>query len=259
MVLLKSAREIDLMRQAGRVAAGALRLVSQNARPGITTKELDAIAEDYIRSCGAEPAFKGYRVPDVKLAYPASICASVNEEVVHGIPGRRCLREGDILSIDVGTRLNKYYGDVAATVPVGRVSAEAQELLETTSGALRAGIASIRPDMPLADLSRVIQDYAESRGYSVVREFVGHGIGQKMHEDPQVPNFVGADSPAQDVCLAPGTVIAIEPMVNQGTPHVRKQENGWTVVTQDGKLSAHFEHTVAVTAHGPQVLTVAEE
>jgi methionyl aminopeptidase len=259
VIVLKSSREIDLMRQAGRVAAGALRLVSRNARPGVTTKELDTLAEDYIRSCGAEPAFKGYRVADVRLAFPASICASINEEVVHGIPGRRSLKEGDILSIDVGTRLNKYYGDVAATVPVGQVSPAAQKLLDATNGALRAGIAAIRPDMPLAELSRVIQDYAESRGFSVVREFVGHGIGQKMHEDPQVPNFLGADSPTQGVCLAAGTVIAIEPMVNQGGAQVRKLDNGWTVVTEDGKLSAHFEHTVAVTEGGPQVLTEPED
>jgi methionyl aminopeptidase len=258
VTVLKSTREIDLMRQAGQVAAKALRLVSENARPGVTTKELDTLAEDFIRSCGAEPAFKGYRVPDVRTPYPASICASVNEEVVHGIPGRRRLEEGDILSIDVGTCLNKYYGDVAATVPVGQVSAEARKLLDATSGALQAGISALRPDLPLVELSRVIQNYAESRGFSVVREFVGHGIGQKMHEDPQVPNFVGADSPTQGVRLPVGTVIAIEPMVNQGAANVRKLGNGWTVVTADGKLSAHFEHTVAITEDGPQVLTAPE-
>ncbi len=259
MILLKSAREIELMRQAGRVAAGALRLVSRSVRPGVTTLELDGLAEDYIRSCGAEPAFKGYRVQDVKVPYPGTICASVNEEVVHGIPGKRPLREGDIVSIDVGTCLHKYYGDVAATVPVGRISSGVKRLLDATSGALQAGIAAIRPGMPLAELSRTIQGYAESRGFSVVREFVGHGIGQKMHEDPQVPNFVGPGSPDAGVKLTAGTVIAIEPMVNQGSCGVRKVGNGWTVVTEDGKLSAHFEHTVAVTERGPEVLTLVED
>lgn len=252
MILLKSAREIELIRQAGLVAAETLRLLGERARPGVTTGELDGLAEAHIRARGAEPAFKGYH------GFPATICTSINEEVVHGIPGKRRLRDGDILSLDVGTRLNKYYGDVAATFPIGRVSADAQRLLETTRGALVAAIAAIRPDMPLVELSRVIQEYAESRGYAVVHEYVGHGIGRQMHEDPQVPNFTGPDSPAKDVRLAPGTVIAIEPMVNQGTGLVRKLDNGWTVVTEDGRLSAHFEHSVAVTEQGPQVLTTLE-
>jgi methionyl aminopeptidase len=259
VILLKSPREIALLRQAGRVAAEALQLVGERAKPGVTTGELDSLAEEHIRSRGAEPAFKGYVVADVGFPYPASICASVNEEVVHGIPGSRQLKEGDIVSIDVGTRLNKFHGDVAATFAVGRISPKAEKLLEATRGALQAAIASIRPDMPLHVLSRTIQDYAESRGFSVVREFVGHGIGQKMHEDPQVPNFAGADSPSGNVRLAVGTVIAIEPMVNQGTFRVRRLENGWTVVTDDGKLSAHFEHTVAVTERGPAVLTAQED
>jgi methionyl aminopeptidase len=253
VILLKSAREIEQMRQAGLVAAEALRLVAENAKPGVTTGELDTLAEKHIRACGAEPAFKGYH------GFPGSICASVNEEVVHGIPGRRRLKDGDILSLDVGTRLNKYYGDTAATFAIGKVNPDAKRLLETTRCALEAAIAAIRPDMPLVELSRVIQDYAESRGFSVVHEYVGHGIGLEMHEDPQVPNFTGPDSPSGDVRLAPGTVIAIEPMVNQGTSRVRKLGNGWTVVTEDGKLSAHFEHTVAVTEHGPQVLTAPED
>ena len=259
MILLKSAREIELIHQAGQVAAEALRLVAENARPGVTTGELDGLAEEHIRSRGAEPAFKGYRMNGVRTAYPASICASVNEEVVHGIPGRRRLKSGDILSIDVGTCLNKYYGDLAATVPVGEVSPAAHRLLETTRCALEAAIAAIRPDMPLVELSRVIQEYAESRGFSVVREFVGHGIGRRMHEEPEVPNFVNASRPGQDVRLAPGTVIAIEPMVNEGTGDVRRLDNGWTVVTGDGRLSAHFEHCVAVTADGPQVLTALKD
>jgi methionyl aminopeptidase len=258
VIFLKSAREIELIRQAGRVAAEALRLVAQNVRPGVTTGELDRLAEAHIRSRGAEPAFKGYRMAGIRDCFPSSICASVNEEVVHGIPGGRRLKEGDILSVDVGTRLNRYYGDLAATIPVGQVSPRAGELLETTRGALLAAIAAIRPDMPLAELARIIQTHAESRGFSVVREFVGHGIGRKMHEDPQVPNFVGPDSPAGDTRLSVGTVIAIEPMVNEGGSEVRRTENGWTVVTCDGKLSAHFEHSVAVTESGADVLTALD-
>jgi methionyl aminopeptidase len=237
------------------VTAEALRLVARSVRPGVTTGELDRLAEAHIRSCGAEPAFKGYRMAGIRTPFPASICASINEEVVHGIPGSRKLREGDILSVDVGTKLNRYYGDLAATIPVGQVSPKAGELLAATRGALLAAIAAIRPDMPLADLARVIQTHAESRGFSVVREFVGHGIGRKMHEDPQVPNFVGPDSPAGGIRLSVGTVIAIEPMVNEGSCDVRRTDNGWTVVTCDGKLSAHFEHSVAVTEAGADVLT----
>jgi methionyl aminopeptidase len=258
MTDLKSPREIELLREAGRVTAEALRLVARTVRPGVTTGELDRLAETHIRSCGAEPAFKGYRMAGIRTAFPASICASINEEVVHGIPCDRKLKEGDILSVDVGARLNKYYGDMAATFPVGRVSARAGQLLEVTRGALMAAIAAIRPDMPLAELAGVIQGHAESRGFSVVREFVGHGIGRKMHEDPQVPNFVGPDSPAGDIRLRVGTVIAIEPMVNEGGPEVQRTDNGWTVVTCDGKLSAHFEHSVAVTESGADVLTALD-
>jgi len=251
--IVKEPWEIDLMRQAGRIVAAGVKVIEGLTRPGTTTAELDAAFEKSVRSAGASPTFKGYR------GFPASICASVNEEVVHGIPGRRRLKSGDILSIDVGTCLNKYYGDLAATVPVGEVSPAARRLLETTRCALEAAIAAIRPDMPLVELSRVIQEYAESRGFSVVREFVGHGIGRRMHEEPEVPNFVNASRPGQDVRLAPGTVIAIEPMVNEGTGDVRRLDNGWTVVTGDGRLSAHFEHCVAVTADGPQVLTALKD
>lgn len=258
MIDLKSPREIELIREAGRVAAEALRLVADNVQPGVTTRELDELAETHIRARGAQPAFKGYRMPGIRTAFPSSICASINEEVVHGIPGGRKLKEGDILSVDVGTLLNRYYGDLAATIPVGRVSPQAERLLEATRGALQAAIRSIRPGMPLADLAKVIQDHAESRGFSVVREFVGHGIGRRMHEDPQVPNFTGPDSPAGDIRLNVGTVIAIEPMVNEGGAEVRRTENGWTVVTCDGRLSAHFEHSVAVTASGADVLTALD-
>ncbi|MHC4916097.1 MAG: type I methionyl aminopeptidase, partial [Planctomycetota bacterium] len=216
MIMLKSPREIDLLREAGLIVAETLQLMREHARPGVTTAELDAVAEEHIRSRGAEPAFKGYRVPGVRFPYPASICASINEEVVHGIPGDRKLAEGDIISIDVGTRYKKYYGDAALTLAVGKVNSPAARLLAATEGALQAAIGAIRPDMPLRDLSRTIQEYAESRGFSVVRKFVGHGIGRQMHEDPQVPNFVGSGSPAGDVSLPAGTVIAIEPMLNEG-------------------------------------------
>jgi methionyl aminopeptidase len=195
-------------------------------------------------------------VPGVKFPYPASICASVNEEVVHGIPGERKLRDGDIISIDVGACYRKYYGDAAVTIPVGRIGPRARQLLEATEGALRAAIEVIQPDMLLRDLSRTIQQFAESRGFAVVRKFVGHGLGRQMHEDPQVPNFVGSGSPAGDVRLPAGTVIAIEPMLNEGTGSVEVLDNGWTVRTRDRKLSAHFEHSVAITSDGPRVLTV---
>jgi methionyl aminopeptidase len=259
MIMIKSPREIDLLREAGLIVAETLELMRENARPGVTTAELDRLAEEHILARGATPAFKGYRVPGVGTPYPASICASVNEEVVHGIPGDRRLVEGDIISIDVGTCYKKYYGDAAVTLPVGKVSEKARRLLETAEGALRMAIGVIKPDMALKDLSGAIQKHAESRGFSVVRKFVGHGIGREMHEDPQVPNFVGAGSPAGDTRLPAGTVIAIEPMVNEGTGNVEVLENGWTVRTKDRKLSAHFEHSVAVTAEGPRVLTVLED
>ncbi len=255
MIVLKSAREIDLLKDAGLVVAEALQLMRENAKPGVTTGELDKIAEDHILSRGAQPAFKGYEVPGIKVPYPATICASVNDEVVHGIPGDRELADGDILSVDIGACLNKYYGDAAVTIPVGKVSDEAEGLLAATAGALNAAIESIVPGMPLRRLCKAIQDYAEGLGYSVVRKFVGHGIGQRMHEEPQVPNFVGPGSPAGNIKLDPGTVIAIEPMVNVGRGDVEVMDNGWTVRTRDRKLSAHFEHSVAVTEDGPVILT----
>jgi len=259
MIMLKSPREIDLLREAGLIVAETLKLMRENARPGVTTAELDRIAEEHIRGRGATPAFKGYRVPGVREAYPGSICASINEEVVHGIPGQRQLKDGDILSIDVGACYKKYFGDAAETIPVGSISAPAQKLLEVARGALDRAIEVIRPDMELKDLSAAIQEHAESHGFSVVRKFVGHGIGRKMHEDPQVPNFVGAGSPAADVRLPAGTVIAIEPMVNAGSGNVEVLDNGWTVRTRDRKLSAHFEHSVAVTSDGARVLTALED
>ena len=198
---------------------------------------------------GAESAFKGYK------GYPASICTSVNEEVVHGIPGRRELASGDILSLDVGVRLRRYHGDAAATFPIGEVSDGAMRLIAAAEGALAAAVASLEPDVPLVEVSRAIQSHAEERGYQVVRRFVGHGIGRRMHEDPQVPNYVAPGTPPGGVRLRAGTVLAIEPMLNEGTGEVEELADGWTVVTADRSLSAHAEHTVAVTEHGAEILT----
>ncbi len=249
MTSLKSAREIELMRQAGRVVAEALDLIREHAKVGVTTAELDAIAEEHALSRGAACAFKGYR------GFPASVCASINEEVVHGIPGTRTLADGDIVSIDFGVKLNNYYGDAAVTVPVGNVNAEARKLMRVTEESLQHAIARMVPGNRLSDVSRAVQQHAESNGFSVVRQFVGHGIGRKMHEDPKVPNFVETSDEGTDLTLREGLVLAIEPMVNCGTYEVNILRNGWTVVTSDGRLSAHFEHSVVVTRDGPEVLT----
>lgn len=247
MIILKSNREIDLMREAGRIVAIALEKIRASVKPGITTAELDRIAEEVIKEHGARPLFKGYG------GFPASICTSVNEEVVHGIPGLRVLNSGDIISIDVGAEKNGYCGDAALTLPVGEVSEEALRLLKVTKTALEKGIEKASPGNRLTDISHAIQAYAESHGFSVVREYVGHGIGTKMHEDPKVPNF---GAPGRGPRLETGMVLAIEPMVNVGTHQVEVLQDGWTVVTRDRKLSAHFEHTVAVTDNGPEILTV---
>jgi methionyl aminopeptidase len=243
----RSRREIECIRQAGVIVAEVLELCSRLAAPGVTTAALDREAEALIRERGGIPLFKGYR------GFPASICASVNEEVVHGIPGERELAEGDILSVDVGVRHGAYCADAAVTVPVGVIAPEAIRLMTICREALAKGIAAIEPGMRLSTLSGAIQKYAESQGCSVVRDYTGHGIGREMHEDPQIPNFVSGT--IRDVTLPEGCVLAIEPMVNAGGAAVRRLANGWTVVTQDGSLSAHFEHTVAMTADGPVVLT----
>jgi len=247
VIITKSADELRLMREAGRITAAALRAVGEAVRPGVTTAELDALAEAVIRDAGAVPAFKGYH------GFPATLCTSVDSEVVHGIPGSRKLREGEILSVDCGAIVDGYYGDSAMTFPVGQVSAVARRLMDATREALEAGIARCRPGMRLGDVSAAVQAVAEGSGFSVVREYVGHGIGRSMHEDPQVPNYgrVGTGP-----TLKEGMVFAIEPMVNAGGASVRSLDDGWTVVTEDGSLSAHFEHTVAVTADGPMILTL---
>jgi len=246
MIILKSRRELEKMRQAGRIVAGTLELLQQEVRPGITTADLDRLAEDYIRRQGAIPAFKGL------YGYPATICTSVNDEVVHGIPGRRVLQAGDIISIDVGVLWEGFYGDAAVTLPVGPITAELQELLQVAAGALQAGIAQAQPGNRLSDISHAIQTYVESRGFSVVRDYVGHGIGRKMHEDPQIPNF---GPPGQGPLLKPGMTLALEPMVNMGTYQVQVAGDRWTVRTADGRHSAHFEHTVAIRETGPEILT----
>jgi len=246
---VKSAEEIALMRRASRVVAETLRLLGEEIRPGITTKELDTKAEDFIRSRGGLPSFKGYR------GFPASICASVNAEVVHGIPGRRVLEEGDIISIDVGVLKEGYHGDGAATFPVGRIDPLAQRLLDTTREALAAGVGQAREGNRVVDVSRAVQTVVEGAGYSVVRDLVGHGIGQQMHEEPQIPNFVtSGDSPL----LLKGMTLAIEPMVSMGGHEVAVRDDAWTVVTKDGSLAAHFEHTVAVMDGRAETLTVCD-
>ena len=245
-IIVKTRAEIATMRRACEVAARALHDVVQAVRPGITTRELDRIAEDRIRALGGVPSFLGYR------EYPASLCVSVNDEVVHGIPGRRRLREGDIASLDLGAVVDGFHGDLAVTVPVGKISEELRRLLEVTSEALEEGIRAVRPGRRLGDVGAAIQRYAERHGFSVVRDFAGHGVGRSLHEEPQIPNF---GRPGDGVVLRPGMTLAIEPMVNIGTPEVTVDPDGWTVRTRDHKASAHFEHTVAVTDAGADVLT----
>ncbi|MBB3114310.1 methionyl aminopeptidase [Paenibacillus phyllosphaerae] len=238
------------MREAGRIVADTHRLLKQAIRPGITTLELDGIAESYIRSQGATPSFKGYN------QFPGSICASVNEELVHGIPGPRKLNDGDIISIDIGAQFEGYHGDSAWTYGVGEISEENRRLLEVTEQSLYAGLALVKPDVRLFTISHAIQQVIEAAGFSVVREYVGHGIGTSLHEEPQIPNY---GLPDRGPRLKPGMVLAIEPMVNIGERYVRTLEDNWTVVTQDGSWCAHFEHTVAVTADGCEILTLQKE
>lgn len=250
MIVCRSAAELEKMRAAGRLVGEVLTALTPSVVPGVTTAELDEVAEKMITDAGAIPAFKGYH------GYPATICSSINEEVIHGIPsGQRVLREGDILSIDVGASLEGYFGDSAITVPVGQVSEEAARLLTVTEEALYKAIEVARPGGRVSDIGHAVQKHVEAYGFSVVREFVGHGIGQKMHEEPQVPNYGEAGRGPR---LAEGMVLAIEPMVNAGKPAVKVLSDGWTAVTRDKSLSAHFEHTVAITASGAWILTARE-
>jgi len=246
VITLKSKREIEIMRDASRIVAEVLAELRLHCQPGVTTRELDRIAEEKTVSLGGQPAFKGYR------GFPRSLCSSINQEVVHGIPSRRELVEGDIVGLDYGVLYGGYFGDAAITLPVGKIEPETEQLLRVTQECLYRGIEQMMPGRHLADISRAIQIHGESHGYSMVREFGGHGIGKSLHEDPMVLNYV-ADG--RGIKLRSGLVLAIEPMVNLGGHEVRILQDGWTVVTQDGRPSAHFEHTVAITDNGPEILT----
>ncbi len=245
-VYLRGKEEIDTIRAAAALVARTLEMLGREIRPGVTTAALDRMAETFIVEHGGRPAFKGYR------GFPASICPSVNDEVVHGIPGARALVEGDIVGVDVGVEMGGYYGDAAFTFPVGTVSEEANRLLQVTREALMKGVAQAKAGNRVGDISHAIQSHVERHGFSVVRSLVGHGIGRHMHEEPQVPNY---GTPERGPRLMAGQVLAIEPMVNVGAPDVVTQPDGWTVVTKDGSLSAHFEHTVAVGPDGPEILS----
>ncbi len=248
-IILKASWELDVLRRSNRLVAETLEALAARVVPGVTTLELDRFAEAYLEARGARPAFKGYR------GYPFTLCASVNEQVVHGFPSERTLREGDILSLDMGAVVDGYYGDAAVTLPVGAISPEAERLLQITRECLGHAIAAARNGARLTDVSRAVQSHAEANGYSVVRSFVGHGIGKALHEAPQIPNFVEPGRGRGPV-LKPGMVLAIEPMVNAGGPDVRVLQDKWTAVTADGSLSAHFEHTIAITENGTEILTV---
>jgi len=250
MIILKSERDIEAMRAAGAVAAEVLQRVGMWIKPGVTTREIDSYAAGLIKERGARSAFLGYR------KYPGNVCISVNEQVVHGLPNERRVQFGDIISLDVGVIYHGYIGDTARTVAVGGCNLFAQKLMDVTEHALYEGIGQALPGKRVADISRAIQNYVESNGFSVVREFVGHGVGRSIHEEPQVPNFVdGKSSPK----LRPGMTIAIEPMVNAGKPAVQLLNDGWTVITKDGMPSAHFEHTVLITENEPEILTCPEK
>ncbi len=245
-IVIKSEREIALMREAGKIVAAVLEILAKSIKPGLKTKELDIIAEREIKLLGGKPSFKGYR------GYPANLCVSVNDEIVHGIPGDRVLMEGDIVSLDLGAIYQGYQGDAARTVGVGVITQQAKALMEATEGALNAGIQMARDQNRLYDISYAIQQYAESRGFSVVREYTGHGIGRQMHEDPLVPNFgIAGTGPT----LKKGMALAIEPMLNVGDWKTRLSSNEWTVFTADGSLSAHFENTIIITEGEPEILT----
>ena len=246
MIICKTPREIDIMRQAGKIVALTHQELKKHIVPGITTKELDTIAESFIRKHDAIPSFKGYN------GFRGSICASVNEELVHGIPGSRVLKDGDIISIDIGAKYQGYHGDSAWTYAVGVIDEETQRLLDVTEESLYRGLEEAKPSARLSNISHAIQTYVEANNFSIVREYVGHGVGQDLHEDPQIPHY---GPPNKGPRLKPGMVLAVEPMVNAGSRYVKTLEDNWTVVTQDGKMCAHFEHTIAITESGFEILT----
>lgn len=250
MIVLKTSRELSFMKEACKISANALKLAGEMVEPGVSTWEIDQAVRHYIEKMGAVPSFLDYN------GFPASACISLNEVVIHGIPSKHeILKQGDIVDIDVGAYYKGFHGDNAWTYPCGRINDEAQRLLDTTKESLFKGIEQAKPGNRIGDVGHAVQEYAEARGYSVVREFVGHGVGAKLHEDPSVPNY---GTPGRGVRLLKGMTIAIEPMINQGTEKVHILEDGWTTVTRDGKLSAHFEHTVAITENGPVILTIPD-
>jgi methionyl aminopeptidase len=249
VITIKSAREIELMRVSGKITAKTLSMLMKTVKAGMTTAEIDKLAEDSIRSMGGIPTFIGYN------GYAHTLCISANEEVVHGIPGPRVLKDGDLLSLDLGTTLEGYVSDSAVTIPIGNVSAEAKRLMIVTQECLMLGIAQMQAGNRLGDIGHAVQQHAEKNGYGVVRQLVGHGVGTKLHEEPQVPNY---GTPGHGTQLRPGLVLAIEPMITEGSYEVETLDDGWTVVTEDGKLAAHFEHTIAVTNEGPRILTLRD-
>ena len=247
MIVLKTNHELALMREACEISAGALKIAGEAVEPGVTTAEIDKIAYDYIKKCGAEPNFLNYG------GFPATACISINDEVIHGIPSKkRVIKAGDIVSIDLGAKINGFNGDNAATFAAGDISPEAKRLCDTTRESLYVGIEKAVAGGRIGDIGAAIAAYCEARGFSVVREYVGHGVGKKLHEDPSVPNF---GTPGRGVRLIPGMTIAIEPMINMGKAGVKQLSDGWTVKTKDGSLSAHFKHTVAITPDGPKIMT----
>jgi len=247
MIKIKSDREIELIRQSGKITASVLEILGEMIRPGITTAELDMKAEDYIKESGGRPAFKGYN------GFPASICTSINEEIVHGIPSKRTLKKGDIISVDVGVELEGYFSDAARTYAVGAIDEKSADLMDATKLALDRGVDQARQGKRVLDISRAVQRTAEEKGYSIIRTFVGHGVGSELHEAPEVPNF---ETPGKNIDLECGMVLAIEPMISAGREEVFIKEDGWTAVTKDGSRVAHFENTVAITENGPEVLTL---
>lgn len=253
MILIKSQKEIEYMRESGRIVALALDAIEKAIRPGVTTRELDKIATDVLKKEGAIPSFKGQQGFEGSKPYPATICASVNNQIIHGIPGDYALQDGDIISIDMGALKNGYHGDAARTFAVGNVSETAKKLIEVTKGSFFEGLKMAKAGNRVSDISHAVQTYAESFGFSVVRDFVGHGIGKELHEEPQVPNY---GKPGRGPRLSSGMVIAVEPMINEGSYDINILKDGWTVVTVDGKLSAHYENTILITDGEPELLTM---
>ena len=247
MITLKSAREIELMRRAGKITAAARALAGEMVKPGVTTREIDKAVYQFIKSQGAEPSFLNYN------GYPASVCVSVNDEIIHGIPGKRVLQEGDIVSVDVGAYIGGFHGDCAATYACGKISEEAQRLIDVTRQSFFEGIKNAREGCRVSDIGHAVQEYVEKNGFSVVREYVGHGVGRQMHEAPEVPNY---GAPGHGPKLLRGMTIAVEPMVNMGTAAIRQLSDGWTVTTADGKYAAHYENTLLITSGEPELLTV---